>query len=283
LQEAIGRNQDETQSIELYRHCRQEGFTGINFDLIYGLPRQTIAGFQETLRKVIELRPDRVALYSFAHLPEGRANQQKIDIASLPTPQVKSDLFNLARETFVGNGYFQIGMDHFVLPGDELAVAASNGKLRRNFMGYTVNAARDWVGIGMSSISYISNNFAQNQSGISSYNSAIDENRFAVYRGMKLSEDDLIRQHVISELMCNFRLDITELEGKFGIVPTEYLAEEFQQLKPFLDDGLLNWEEKVLTVGSAGKLFVRNVAMTFDAYLKSNRPEKSKVQFSRTI
>ncbi|MCX6829355.1 MAG: oxygen-independent coproporphyrinogen III oxidase [candidate division Zixibacteria bacterium] len=283
VQEAIGRNQDETQSIELYRHCRQEGFTGINFDLIYGLPRQTVAGFQETLRKVIELRPDRVALYSFAHLPEGRANQQKIDIASLPTPQVKSDLFNLARETFVGNGYFQIGMDHFVLPGDELAVAASKGKLRRNFMGYTVNAAKDWVGIGMSSISYIRNNFAQNQSGINSYNSAIDENRFAAYRGMKLSEDDLIRQHIISELMCNFRLDTLELKTKFGIVPAEYLAEELQQLQPFLDDGLLNWDEKVLTVAPAGRLFVRNIAMTFDAYLKNNQPEKSKVKFSRTI
>jgi oxygen-independent coproporphyrinogen-3 oxidase len=174
-------------------------------------------------------------------------------------------------------------MDHFVLPGDELAVAASKGKLRRNFMGYTVNAAKDWVGIGMSSISYIRNNFAQNQSGINSYNSAIDENRFAVYRGMKLSEDDLIRQHIISELMCNFRLDTLELETKFGIVPAEYLAEELQQLQPFLDDGLLNWDEKVLTVAPAGKLFVRNIAMTFDAYLKSNLPEKSKVKFSRTI
>ncbi len=148
VQTAIGRNQEEKSAVELYRFCREEGFTGVNFDLIYGLPGQKVETFRETISKVIMLRPDRVALYSYAHLPAGKSHQKKIDEGILPTAAVKSDLFNLAREMFQSGGYKQIGMDHFVLPTDELALAASEGKLRRNFMGYTVNAAKDWIGVG---------------------------------------------------------------------------------------------------------------------------------------
>ncbi len=280
VQAAIGRNQDEKSAVELYQFCRDEGFSGINYDLIYGLPAQTMESFKRTIEKATVLRPDRVALYSFAFLPNGKAHQKKIDTSLLPSPETKFALFQTARRLFMESGYVQIGMDHFVLPTDELAIAAQNGKLRRNFMGYTVNAARDWVGIGMSSISYINNNFAQNYSSIDSYNTAIDNNRFAVYRGMALSKDDLIRQYVISELMCNFRLDTKTLNDMFDISSQNYFKNEFAQLMPFMEDRLIVHEDGKYAVTSLGKIFVRNIAMTFDAYLKK---DKSKLQFSRTI
>ncbi len=283
VQEAIGRNQDEKMAIELYQYCRQERFIGINFDLIYGLPAQTIDSFNKTVEKTVDLRPDRIALYSFAYLPEGKSHQKKINTGIMPSAETKFALFNLARKMFSESGYSQIGMDHFVLPADELALAAANGKLRRNFMGYTVNAAKDWIGIGASSISFISNNFAQNVNGIDSYKTAIDSGIFATYRGMKLSHDDLIRQHIISELMCNFRLDLKELEDKFDINPNQYFSEELKLLEPYIEDGLLSVENEVYMVAQSGKTFVRNIAMTFDAYLKKTIEGKSKVQFSRTI
>ena len=283
VQTAIGRNQEESEAVALYKYSRQLGFSGINFDLIYGLPKQSIESFTRTLNKVIELRPDRIALYSYAHLPQGKAHQQKIDMAALPSPQLKFDLFESARKMFNGGGYYQIGMDHFVLPTDELALAAEKGKLRRNFMGYTIVTAKDWIGVGMSSISYINNNFVQNYSSIDSYNKAIDRGQLAVYRGLNLTLDDLIRQHVISELMCNFRVDLGELSGKYGVDSNKYLIEELRQLEPFAQDGLLEIENNVLMVTPMGRIFVRNIAMTFDIYLKKTGKKDSKVQFSRTI
>lgn len=282
VQEAIGRDQDETETIDLYHYCRDQGFAGINFDLVYGLPKQTTDGFSRTIKKTIELRPDRIALYSYAHLPEGKAHQKKIDETALPSAPVKSRMFAMASGLFMENCYIQIGMDHFVLPTDELARAAQRGKLRRNFMGYTVVSTRDWIGVGMSSISYINDNFAQNDGGLDSYNRAIDSGTPATYRGMKLTPDDIIRQYIISELMCNFRLELNELEKRFGIEAEQYLSDELEQLQPFLDDGLLIIEGGKLTITYIGKYFVRNIAMTFDAYLKKSHQKDSKVQYSRT-
>jgi oxygen-independent coproporphyrinogen-3 oxidase len=281
VQEAIGRNQDSTLTISLYNTCRREGFSSINFDLIYGLPKQTLDGFAETLDKTIELCPNRVALYSYAHLPQRQPNQRSIDEAALPSAQLKSDLFGLARRKFDESGYVQIGMDHFVLPDDELALAAARGKLRRNFMGYTVNAAEDWIGVGMSSISYVSDNFAQNRSDIDSYTQAIDGGRFTIYRGMKLTQDDLIRQYAIMEIMCNFRLDFRVVDSLFGIISNDYFAPELLALAPLIDDGLLIAETGGLAVTPSGRLFVRNMAMVFDTYLR--KEGKAKAQFSRTI
>jgi oxygen-independent coproporphyrinogen-3 oxidase len=283
VQEAIGRNQDSVMTISLYRICRNEGFESINFDLIYGLPMQTVEGFGETLAKTIELRPDRVALYSYAHLPQRQANQRSIDESSLPSAETKSELFGLARARFLESGYVQIGMDHFVLPKDELALAAGRGKLRRNFMGYTVNAAKDWIGVGMSSISYVSDNFAQNKSEIDGFSAEIDNGDFAIYRGLKLSKDDLIRQFAIMEIMCNFRLDYSEANRRFGIEIRDYFRGELNELAQFSTDGLLSVGEDGIEIMSTGRLFVRNIAMVFDAYLKKGADGKSKAQFSRTI
>jgi oxygen-independent coproporphyrinogen-3 oxidase len=280
VQTAIGRSQDESEVIELYRYCRQQGFAGINFDLIYGLPGQTQERFANTLKKTIELKPDRVALYNFAYLPKAKPHQKKLDPALMPGPEEKLKLFYSAREMFLESGYRLIGMDHFVLPEDELAVAAERGKLRRNFMGYTVLAARDWIGFGMSSISYINQCFAQNISELAGYREAIADGGFATFRGLKLSADDIIRQYLISELMCNFRIDIKTIQKKFNIEFGDYFAEEKKLLRQFEDDRLLKRVDDHYVVTDLGKLFVRNISMVFDVYLKDS---DIKVQFSRTV
>jgi len=280
IQTAIGRNQDEKKTVELYRYCRDEGFQGINFDLIYGLPKQTLGLFKDTVRKTIDLGPDRIALYNFAYLPDSKPHQRLIRSEDLPSPSEKIELFLTAREMFLESGYKLIGMDHFVLPEDELAIAQSEGRLRRNFMGYTVKASEDWLGFGMSSISYVDNSFAQNLSTLDLYQKKIEEGSFAVYRGMRLSEDDIIRQYLIADLMCNFKIDITELENKFKITFNKYFGDTLEALKIFQDDGLLIEEADAYTLTDMGKIFIRNIAMAFDSYLKGN---DLKVQFSRTV
>lgn len=280
IQVAIGRNQDEADTVELYNYCREQGFTGINFDLIYGLPKQTPERFEETVDKVIALGPDRIALYSFAYLPEAKPHQRLIKKEDLPTPAQKLQLFLKGREMFLEAGYRLIGMDHFVLPDDELAIAQGEGRLRRNFMGYTVKASQDWIGFGMSSISYIDQSFAQNLSFMPDYESAITKRQFAVYRGLKLSKDDVIRQDLISELMCNFKIDVADLENRFNIRFDEYFKDALGALKEFMEDGLLEKEGGIYLLTDMGKIFIRNIAMEFDAYLKDSKIE---VQFSRTV
>ena len=221
-----------------------------------------------------------MALYSFAYLPNSKLHQKKIDSSLLPTSGDKLQLFLTAREMFLENGYRQIGMDHFVLPSDELAQAQEKGTLRRNFMGYTVRAAYDWIGLGMSSISYVNDNFAQNVSELKKYNEIIDNSEFAIQRGLKLSEDDKIRQYLISQLMCNFVLDKSELENKFGIKFEDYFDTEIVELEKFKQDNLLEERDNKLIITEAGRLFIRNIAMEFDIYLRKG---DLKVQFSRTV
>ncbi|MBD3383237.1 MAG: oxygen-independent coproporphyrinogen III oxidase [candidate division Zixibacteria bacterium] len=280
VQQAIGRNQDTDKTIELYRFSRELGFKGINFDLIYGLPSQTLESFESSIEKTIELRPDRIALYSFAYIPKMRPHQNRLDESLLPDASEKLRLFLMARGRFVEAGYEAIGMDHFVVPEDELALAARENRLRRNFMGYTVRSAEDWVGLGMSSISYINQGYAQNHGSLKDYNPALDRNELATCRGMKLSHDDLIRRYVISELMCNFRLDLKKIEDLFEIDAKAYLKDELSELEEFAMDGLLEREADRLAVNGTGKIFIRNIAMTFDAYLRKG---KMKTQFSRTV
>ncbi|NIS16815.1 MAG: oxygen-independent coproporphyrinogen III oxidase [candidate division Zixibacteria bacterium] len=280
IQTAIGRNQDEKKTVELYRYCRDEDFEGINFDLIYGLPRQTLDLFKDTVKKTIDLRPDRIALYNFAYLPDSKPHQRLIRPEELPSPSEKIQLFLTAREMFLESGYKLIGMDHFVLTDDELAISQSEGRLRRNFMGYTVKASEDWLGFGMSSISYVDNSFAQNLSTLDQYQKTIEAGRFAVCRGMKLSEDDIIRQYLIADLMCNFKIDKVELERKFNITFDEYFKDTLEALQVFQDDGLLTKEADAYILTDMGKIFIRNIAMAFDSYLKGS---DLKVQFSRTV
>lgn len=282
VQKSIGRIQPPEQVTTVLEHCRRFGFKGINFDLIYGLPLQTVESFSRTLERVIEMRPDRLAVYSFAFLPTVKANQLKINKEELPSTEVKYQLFATAIEMFTGAGYRQIGMDHFALPDDELSLAQADGRLHRNFMGYSIQAAPEMVGVGMSSIGYVDNGFYQNVSKLKEYGRRINDKSCAVYRGMKLSDDDLIRQSLITSLMCNFRLDIAQLEERFGLKYDEYFSEERTQLQGFVDDALLEVSSDGLVVTPIGRAFVRNIAMTFDAYLKGNAVGK-KATYSRTI
>ena len=282
VQEAIGR----VQSVELIRNvmdqCRELKFKGINIDLIYGLPLQTLENFRQTLKTAIQLRPDSVAVYSFAYLPNVKSNQMKINAGDLPHTEDKYQLFASAIEEFTAAGYMQIGMDHFALPEDELSRAQSDGRLFRNFMGYTVQSAPEMLGLGMSSIGYVDDSFFQNYSSLDKYMEAVNSRRFATYRGMRLSTDDLIRQHVITSLMCNFRLDFETLRQKFSINYHEYFRIEHKHLVEFFEDDLLEEPNGGLKITQVGRTFIRNIAMTFDAYLDGSGGGK-KPTFSRTI
>lgn len=282
VQDAIGR----IQPVELVKQkldlVRSLGYRGTNFDLIYGLPRQTVDTFAETLDQVIALRPDRLAVYSFAYLPTVKANQARIDEKELPDTETKYRLFAIAVEKFTAAGYRQIGMDHFALPEDELSRAQTDGRLHRNFMGYTVQAAPEMIGFGMSSIGYVNDTFFQNAPKLSSYHEAIGSNKLAVYRGLQLSEDDLVRQFTIESLMCNFRLDYSLLEKKFGVAYHDYFADEHSRLDDLVEDGLLEITDTGLHVTPIGRTFVRNIAMVFDAYL-NEKGQSNKATFSRTI
>ncbi len=282
VQQAIGR----VQSTELIKgvmdQCRELKFKGINIDLIYGLPLQTPENFRQTLRTAIALRPDRVAVYSFAYLPSVKSNQMKINAEDLPHTEDKYQLFASAIEEFTAAGYMQIGMDHFALPDDELSRAQADGRLFRNFMGYTVQSAPEMLGLGMSSIGYIDDSFFQNFSSLDKYMESVKSKKFATYRGMRLSEDDLIRQHVISSLMCNFHLDFESLRQKFNVNYYEYFTNEHKKLVEFFEDDLLAEPNGGLTITAVGRTFIRNIAMTFDAYLDGTGGGK-KPTFSRTI
>jgi oxygen-independent coproporphyrinogen-3 oxidase len=282
VQEAIGRIQPATLVAERLAQCRQVGFRGINFDLIYGLPKQTIESFATTLDQIVALRPDRLAIYSFAYLPTVKANQVRIQESDLPSTETKYRLFATAVEKLTAAGYRQIGMDHFALPGDELTEAQADGRLHRNFMGYTVQSAGEMIGLGMSSIGYVDHTFFQNNPKLSAYQEAIDKSEPAVYRGMRLSEDDLVRQYTIESLMCNFRLLYSDFDSRFGIPYHDYYKSELAGLEPFVSDGLLEVTDERLEVTPLGRTFVRNIAMTFDAYLGGDG-RSNRATFSRTI
>ncbi len=282
VQEAAGRIQPEARVKEIYDHCRRLGFKGINFDLIYGLPNQTVEGFAKTIDKVIAMRPDRVAVYSFAYLPNLKSHQHLISPEALPSTESKYRLFAQSIEKFTDAGYRQIGMDHFALPEDELSLAQDDGRLHRNFMGYTVHAAEDMIGFGMSAIGYVENGFFQNHSKLDEYKQAVVDAGLAVYRGMTLSHDDLVRQYVIASLMCNFRLRFDALRKRFNVDYDQYFPQQHVKLAPFIEDGFITVSDSGLDITPLGRTFVRNIAMTFDAYLDFPQ-EGKRPTFSQTI
>lgn len=282
VQEAIGRIQPRDSVVAVIEHCRRLNFKGINFDLIYGLPRQTVSGFNRTLDEAIALRPDRVAVYSFAYLPNVKAHQSRIHPEELPSTEEKYQLFASAIEKFTAAGYRQIGMDHFALPEDELSIAQADGRLHRNFMGYTVKTAPEMIGFGMSAIGYVDNAYFQNHSKLTMYNQKIADSGLAVFRGMKLSRDDLIRGYLITSLMCNFRLGFDRLNQLFDVDYHGYFQAEHENLKMFFQDNFLLETASGLEITELGRTFVRNIAMIFDAYL-SRDGKSRKATFSRTI
>ncbi|OGQ93517.1 MAG: oxygen-independent coproporphyrinogen III oxidase [Deltaproteobacteria bacterium RIFOXYA12_FULL_61_11] len=280
VQAAVNRIQPFAQVAERYRDCRELGFTSINFDLIYGLPHQTPRSIGETLDQVLLLRPDRLACYSYANVPWLKRHQRRL-VEFLPSAEEKLDLFLLLRERLLTAGYQAIAMDHFALPGDSMARAYEEGKLYRNFMGYTLRPAEDFLGLGVSSIGLVGHTFVQNEPRLPEYYRAIDTGAFAIARGKVLSFDDRARQWVISSLMCHFRVDKDEFLQAFEVEFDRYFAEEEAHLARCHEDGLLEVRDRVLEATDLGRLFIRNVCMGFDAYLEN--AASGAPRFSRTV
>jgi oxygen-independent coproporphyrinogen III oxidase len=283
VQAAIGRRQSENQTRGLFNYARSIGFESINVDLVYGLPKQGLASFTRTIESIVDMRPNRIAVYSYAHVPWLRPTQNRIRREDLPAPVQKVELITAAANGFLRAGYESIGMDHFALPDDDLAVAARERRLHRNFMGYTTRPATDVVGVGISAIGDVRGAFAQNVKKLPDYYSALDAGRFPIDRGYALNADDLIRRRVITELMCNFHVDYRDLRDRFGIDADRYFESEFQSLTAAggpAADGLLNITGSALTVTPRGRLFVRTICMHFDKYLPAHQGQAT---FSRTI
>ncbi len=270
VQAAVNRIQGVDETRAIIEACRANGFRSINVDLIYGLPRQTPGGFARTLDTVLAMRPDRLAIYGYAHLPEVFKAQNQIKAADLPTPEAKLGLLQLAIQKLGDAGYVYIGMDHFALPDDELARAQANGSLHRNFMGYTTHAQSDLVGLGVSAISHIGDTFSQNPRDLPSWQIAIDEGRLPVFRGMRLDEDDRLRADLIQQLMCQGEIAIDVLERRHGIDFSGYFEEALHRLGPLRDDGLVRFEPSRIIATAQGRLLLRNIAMCFDRYLHTD-------------
>ncbi|TBR45038.1 oxygen-independent coproporphyrinogen III oxidase [Marinomonas agarivorans] len=269
VQEAINRVQDTEFVQALLTRARELNYDSINLDLIYGLPHQTSARFQQTLEKVMLLNPDRISLFSYAHLPTRFAAQRKIRDEWLPSGDEKLSLMLDAMAHFTANGYVAIGMDHFAKPDDELALAQKQQILHRNFQGYTTKGECDLLGLGVSSISSIGKAYAQNTKKLKDYYQAIEDKGQAVEKGVSLSQDDIIRGAVIKALMCNFMLDKDAISKQFSINFDHYFKAELIKLNTFLTDGLITITPKSIMVLAEGRLLIRSIAMAFDAYLNA--------------
>ena len=282
VQDAVNRIQSVEETRAIVEACRAAGMRSVNIDLIYGLPSQSLEGFGRTLDVVLDIRPDRLAVYSYAHMPHLFKPQKQIDEALLLSGEEKLALLQLAVEKLTAAGYVYIGMDHFALPDDELAIAQSRGGLHRNFMGYTTHADSDLVGLGVSAISHIGNTFSQNPRDLPSWDIALDEGRLPVFRGMTLSEDDELRADLIQSLMCQGRIPVAALERRYGIDFAAYFAEALDALAPLERDGLVRTGDGSIETTARGRLLLRNIAMCFDRYL-APAPADARPRFSRAI
>ena len=281
VQQAINRVCEVEAVATLTRAARARGFRSISYDLVYGLPHQSVASMRDTVREVLKLAPDRVALYHYAHLPERFKAQRLIDTDAMPAPQEKIAMQLAALEELGAAGYQFLGMDHFALPDDELARAARAGQLQRNFQGYTLMPADALVGLGASAISYSSDGFWQNRHRLKEYVDDIRTRGFAGFRGWVMSEDDRLRQYLVMELMCRMRLDKAEVVRRAGGGHFELLfAAELQRLAPMFELGLVEQDQHSLRITPRGRWFARNVASVFDAYLHEPAAER---RYSRVL
>ena len=283
VQEAVNRVQSLEQTAALVEHARRRGFRGINVDLIYGLPLQTPESFERTVDAVAGLGIDRAAVYSFAFVPWVRGHQKKINETQLPDPRAKLQLFAIARERFLHAGYEPIGMDHFARPDDELARAKHEGRLRRNFQGYAVVPGDDVLGIGISAIGDVRGAYVQNEKKLSTYEERVRAGQLPVMRGVARTADDEIRRTVIHELMCNFRVDTSDISRRFGIDFATYFADDLALLVASERDGLVAIGDADIKATPVGELFVRNLAMCFDRYQREKHDADSRPVFSRTV
>ena len=283
VQLAVNRVQPYEMVASLVDNIRSHNFRSLSFDLIYGLPNQDRFTMQETLRKVISLRPDRIACYNYAHLPQRFSSQRAIDRLALPEPAEKLLLQQMISQTLRDAGYLYIGMDHYVLPEDELAVALQEGRLQRNFQGYSLHMADDLLGLGVSSISHMGDFYLQNASDLQQYYSLIDAGEKPYNRGCKVTAEDKLRRYIIMSLISDLRLDFTDCNLQFGVDFKTKFQAEIASLEAMEQDGLLEISADEILVTQRGRSFLRNICMPFDAYLNDHSGDRPPPQFSATI
>jgi oxygen-independent coproporphyrinogen-3 oxidase len=280
VQQAVHRVQPFEQVEVLMKSAREAGFESVNMDLIYGLPKQTPAGFEQTLARVVALHPDRIALYAYAHLPQRFKPQRRIDPRDLPAPGAKVGMLAGAIEVFGAAGYDYIGMDHFALHQDSLAVARRQGRLHRNFQGYSTHPDSDLIGLGVSAIGRIGPHYSQNVKTLDEYHDALRRGRLPIVRGLTLTRDDLVRRSVIMAIMCQGRVDIESIELSHLLDFRQYFQAELRLLEPLVESGLVQMESDGLRVTELGWYFVRAIAMVFDRHLQA---DKANERFSNII
>lgn len=289
VQKAVNRIQPAEDTIAIMNAARDAGFRSISIDLIYGLPMQTMATMEQTLSKVIVANPDRIALYNYAHMPHLFKPQRRIAESDLPTPDVKLEMLALCISRLTAAGYIYIGMDHFAKPEDDLAVAQRQGRLHRNFQGYSTHAEMDLVAVGVSAISAVNATYSQNEKTLDDYYARLDEGKLPIARGYKLDNDDLLRRLIIGRLMCNFELSISSIEQGWPVRFRDYFRQELEQLAEFVDDDLLTMEDDWITVTPKGRLTIRNICMVFDRHLRESRLQAANLaqpqplRYSKTI
>ena len=279
VQKAVNRLQTEEQTFSALDAARRCGFKSISIDLIYGLPLQSAASFANTLDKILAVEPDRLSVFNYAHLPEMFKPQRRINADELPTAAEKLEILKMTIERLTAAGYVYIGMDHFAKPDDELAVAQRNGQLYRNFQGYSTHADCDLLGFGVTSVAKVGRSYSQNVRTLEAYENCIDAGRLPVYRGIELSDDDVLRRDVITRLICNFELDKSAIEAQYGIVFDDYFASVGTRLAQLADDGLIVMDGPRIEVQAKGRMLIRNVCMVFDNYLRGNHAQR----FSKVI
>tara|TARA_B100000459_G_scaffold6999_3_gene4239 strand:+ start:4140 stop:5486 length:1347 start_codon:yes stop_codon:yes gene_type:complete len=279
VQIAVNRVQPEEMIEAVMRDARALGFRSINIDLIYGLPHQTRSTFAETLERIIDMRPDRLSIFNYAHLPERFMPQRRINSEDLPDAPEKLAIFGTAITRLDQAGYQYIGMDHFALPDDELAIAQQKGKLHRNFQGYTTHGNCDLIGFGVSSISQIGSSFFQNQTDLGNWGEQLNKGLLPTMRQVSSTTDDLIRKTVIMSLLCHLTVKFDDLNTLFAIDSRSYLSRSTEQLREMEKDGLVTVTSEAISVTNAGRLMVRQVCMAFDAY----RDENETPRFSKAI
>lgn len=282
VQKAINREQSEELTRWVFDGLRQRGFESINLDLIYGLPYQTVASFENTLDKIIDINPDRLAIFNYAHVPWMKKHQRVINEETLPTPEAKLQILKTTIEKLTASEYVFIGMDHFAKAEDSLTKAFKEKNLYRNFQGYSTLAGCDMYSFGMSSISQLQNVYAQNVKELPAYYAAVENDRLPTERGYRLDEDDQIRRYLITRLMCDFQINKPAIERKFNINFDDYFADDLPDLEPMIFDGLVKISYEKIELTEMGHLLVRNVAMIFDKHLKEMR-QNATPMFSKTV
>lgn len=280
VQKAVHRVQPAEQVFELVAAARKLGFESVNIDLIYGLPKQTAESFQRTLTQVASLRPDRIALYAYAHLPERFKPQRRIHEADLPPAADKLSMLSNAIAAFLGNGYVYVGMDHFALPDDALAIAKRQGRLHRNFQGYSTQPDCDQISLGVSAIGRVGATYSQNSKTLEEYYDRLDQGQLPIVRGLPLTRDDLVRRAVIMSLMCQGQLLYESINLAYLIDFKKYFEPELLRLEQLAQDGLIEIDDTGIQVTGTGWFFVRGVAMVFDRYLQADR---NRTRFSKII